>query len=312
MLFDFEIKYRAGKTNQAANALSQQPENSNSSSESSDDEEEWDTISYEMVCQILDYHLDSTKFLYHVKHEIQTNIADLDKANQTEGLKLTNIINMWLKEVKLFNSIMPEQMAELQKQDTQLSLVYDKVSSNKKPKPSEIHHIRSTPIHRLLLQYDRLSLIWGVLHHCTFKDDNEIKQPILLQQLREQTLKSFHDDNGHQGLQCILDLLQEKVYWPSMYVDTDHWISQCKRCLISKGGYTEPKTQQGSLIAQQPLELLCIDFTKADIAKGGKENIPVLTDAFSNYSQAFVTNNQKALTVAKILVESGSVSLGFL
>ena len=110
----------------------------------------------------------------------------------------------------------------------------------------------------------------------------------------------------------MLDLLREKVYWPSMYADNDHWLSQCKRCLISKGDYTEPKTQQDSLTAQQPLELLCIDFTKADIAKGGKENILVLTDAFSKYSQAFVTSNQKALTIAKVLVENDSASLGFL
>ena len=71
----------------------------------------------------------------------------------------------------------------------------------------------------------------------------------------------------------------------------------------SKGDYTEPKTLQGSLVAHQPLELLCMDFTKADISKGGKENILVLTDAFSKYSQAFVTSNQKSLTVAKLLVE---------
>ena len=38
----------------------------------------------------------------------------------------------------------------------------------------------------------------------------------------------------------------------------------------------------------------CADFTKADVAKGGKENILVLTDAFSKYSQAFVTPNQKS------------------
>ena len=88
-----------------------------------------------------------------------------------------------------------------------------------------------------------------------------------------------------------------------MYRDTDHWLSQCERCLISKGDHTEPKTRQGSLTAQQPIELLCIDFTKADVAKGGKENILVLTDTFSKYSQAVMTNNQTALTVAKILVE---------
>ena len=57
----------------------------------------------------------------------------------------------------------------------------------------------------------------------------------------------------------MLDILQEKVYWLSMYANTDHWISQCERYPILKGDYTEPKTQQGSLIAQQPLELLCID-----------------------------------------------------
>ena len=38
MLFDFEIKYRAGRTNQAADALSQQPENPDSSLELSDGE----------------------------------------------------------------------------------------------------------------------------------------------------------------------------------------------------------------------------------------------------------------------------------
>ena len=83
MLFDFEIKYRAGKTNQAADALSQWPGNSDSLSESSDGEEEWDTISYEMVCQILNHHLNSAKLPYHVKHEIQTNIADVEIANST-------------------------------------------------------------------------------------------------------------------------------------------------------------------------------------------------------------------------------------
>ena len=59
-----------GKSNQAADALSQWSKNPNSSSESSDGEEEWETISYEMVCQILDHHLDSTKLPYGVKYVV--------------------------------------------------------------------------------------------------------------------------------------------------------------------------------------------------------------------------------------------------
>ena len=118
MLFDFDIKYRARKTNQAADALSQWPENPESSSESSDDEEEWETISYEMVCQILDHHLDSRKLPFHVKHEVQTNITDVDRTNQSEGFKSDNVIGIQLREVKIFNSIMPKQMMECQKKDS--------------------------------------------------------------------------------------------------------------------------------------------------------------------------------------------------
>ena len=88
-----------------------------------------------------------------------------------------------------------------------------------------------------------------------------------------------------------------------MFIDTDRWIAQCEQCHIAKGDYTEPKTQQGTLTASQPLELLCIDFTKADPSKSGKENILILTDAFSKFSQAFVTSSQKANIVAKLLVE---------
>ena len=51
------------------------------------------------------------------------------------------------------------------------------------------------------------------------------------------------------------------------------------------------------------MDLLCIDLTKVDPLKRGKENILVLTDAFTKFSQAFVTPNQKVFTIAKILVD---------
>ena len=109
------------------------------------------------------------------------------------------------------------------------------------------------------------------MHHRTFKDDNEIQQLILPLCLCDNVLQSLHNDNGHQGLQHVINLLHVTRYigLPCLWI-LDRWISQCEWCLVSKGDYTEPKTLQGSLVANQPLELLCIDFTKADVTKGGQ------------------------------------------
>ena len=108
---------------------------------------------------------------------------------------------------------------------------------------------------------------------------------------------------GHQGLQHTLALLREHFYWPTMAKDASDWVTNCHHCCVSKGDYTGPCTQQGSLVANNPMDLLCIDFTKVDPSKDGKENVLVLTDAFSKFSQAIVTPNQQALTVAKVLVD---------
>ena len=46
-----------------------------------------------------------------------------------------------------------------------------------------------------------------------------------------------------------------------------------------------------------------MDFTKIDPYKGGKENVLLITDAFTKFMVVMTTNNQQALTVAKALVD---------
>ena len=108
---------------------------------------------------------------------------------------------------------------------------------------------------------------------------------------------------GHQGLERTLELLRERVYWPTMADDASRWVSRCTHCQVAQRTYTEPKPKIGQLESNNPLDLLCLDFTKIDPSKTGKENVLVMTDAFSKFSVAVVTPNQKALTVAKALVE---------
>ena len=51
------------------------------------------------------------------------------------------------------------------------------------------------------------------------------------------------------------------------------------------------------------MDLLCIDFMKVDPSKDGKENVLVMTDAFSKFSVAVEMPNQQVKTVAKALVD---------
>ena len=88
-----------------------------------------------------------------------------------------------------------------------------------------------------------------------------------------------------------------------MFQDVTNYVKTCPWCQMAKGDYTDPKTKLCKIIANNPMDLLCIDFIKVDPSKSGKENILVLTHAFTKFSQAFVTPNQKALTIAKILVD---------
>ena len=80
-----------------------------------------------------------------------------------------------------------------------------------------------------------------------------MQQLVLSLSLHDKVLLSLHNNNGHQGLQPVLNLLHYKVYWPTMFADTDCWLSQCKQCVVAKDDYTEPKTLQGSLVAHQSI-----------------------------------------------------------
>ena len=118
----------------------------------------------------------------------------------------------------------------------------------------------------------------------------------------EAVIRMLQDDYGHQGLDWTSCLVRERFYWSMMNLDVTNYVTNCHQCYVARGHYTGPHTQQGSLVDNNPLDLLCIDFLKVDPSRDGKENILVLTDAFTKFSQAFITHNQKALTITKILV----------
>ena len=78
-------------------------------------------------------------------------------------------------------------------------------------------------------------------------------------------------------------------------------LKNCKWGQTAKSPYVDPDPSQGSIITDNPMDLLCIDFMKVVLSKHGKENDLVMTAAFSVFSVAVVMPNQKVKTVAKAL-----------
>ena len=95
-----------------------------------------------------------------------------------------------------------------------------------------------------------------------------------------------------------------------MLYDIQSWVKNCKHCKTAKDPYTDPEPCLGSIVMNNPMDLLCLDFMKLDPSMNGKENVLVMMDTFSKFSVAVVTPNHKAKTVVKALVDKWFYTYG--
>ena len=84
------------------------------------------------------------------------------------------------------------------------------------------------------------------------------------------------------------------MYWSTLLQNVTNWVKQCRQCQAAKGSYIDPNPSQASIIVNNPMDLLCIDFIKVNQSKDGKENVLAMTNAFSKFSETVIKPNQQA------------------
>lgn len=156
----------------------------------------------------------------------------------------------------------------------------------------------------LLRQWDRLVEEDGVLFRRVFRSDGgeEFLQLVLPAVLKQETLHQLQQEHSHQGIERTTELVRQRCYWPGMSSDIKNWVQQCKRCQVAKASGQVPHSYMGHLLASWPNEILAIDFTLLEPSHNGFENVFVLTDVFSKFTVAVPTRDQRASTVAQVLV----------
>lgn len=120
--------------------------------------------------------------------------------------------------------------------------------------------------------------------------------------LKADVLTEVHQGNGHQGVERTLELLRQWCYWPGMSAEVAQWCQSCERCQVAKLSQPAARSFMGHLLASRPNEILAIDFTVLEPSHNGMEDILVMTDVFSKYTWAVPTRDQRAATVAQVLV----------
>lgn len=164
----------------------------------------------------------------------------------------------------------------------------------------------------LVRKWHRLLEKEGCLYRLTYSSDGnkEVHQLLLPQSLQKEVFTQLHDAHGHQGVDRTTDLVRSRCFWPGMLKDVEQWCKECQRCIVAKAVRPKVRSYMGTIQASRPNEILAMDFTLLEPSSDGRENVLVLTDVFTKYTLAIPTRDQRASTVADVLVRNWFHLLG--
>ncbi len=134
-------------------------------------------------------------------------------------------------------------------------------------------------------------------------------QLVLPAKYHRTVLKSLHDDSGHLEVDWTTELIRDRFYWPRMTLNIEQYIKTCGSCFTRKT-LPQKSAPLSHITSNGPLDLVCIDFLSLEPDTKGIANVLVITDHFTRYAQAFPTKDQRAVMVAKVLVEKFFVHYG--
>ncbi|KAL2097674.1 hypothetical protein ACEWY4_006881 [Coilia grayii] len=263
--FNFELKYRSGKSNRNADALSRQYQ--------SEAEGAGDLASGTAVPRLLQ-----------------------QVAAHGQTIRATQLV------VSVLLSHAPPDLHALQATDPTIQPFLAFWKDRRRPTREEREAL-SPLVLVLLRQWDRLVESEGMLYRRVLhpSGSEECRQLILPAALWSEVLQQLHQQHGHQGVNRTLEMVRQRCYWPRMFAEVRQWCEECPRCQVAKETGPPASTFMGHLLASRPNETVAVDFTVLE-PTSGVENVLVITDVFSKYSIAVPTRDQRAQTVAQVLI----------
>ena len=272
--YSFELKYKPGKHNIEADALSRLP-------------------------------LVEPEF---------TNAMDCAEVSACLGKKhtawigsITSNTNVIPDQVQLeLKGFSLQEVKDAQLADEVVGAIYGFVETKLTPTREERLNA-SKPVRNLMNNLRKLSLHDGVLFR-TWKGNKQLVLPNVYKQI---VLKELHDSMGHIGSEKVMALVRPRFFWPYMQQDVERYISEECSCVIQQKPNERVTDQMEVIETTSPFELVSLDFLHLETSSGGCEWILVLVDHFTRYAVCYATKNKAAKTAAKCMFDDFFLKYGF-
>ena len=245
-----------------------------------------------LIAQLSDYHL-----IMHIRSgKLNANADTLSRQHTYLPVNLRALgVKARIPDIPEDGiSLGDSEIEALQSEDSDLACVAIAVRQRSNIASSWMKAVKTVWRER-----ERLEIISGVLYRRKERGESFQRQLVIPKYLQACVLYDLHEGLGHQGIQRTWYLISDRFYWVGMWKAVCAYCRSCKRCGLNKAARAKP--EMGTLRALRPLEMIAIDFTTVEKSDKCIENILVITDVFTKFSQAIPTWNQIAKCVATVL-----------
>lgn len=267
--YQFTLKYRSGKSNVNADALSRLTP----AAVPDPVEDEWEEI--EMPAFYSYTKLQSTQSIRFP--------TDQDQNQSTNCPSLENI-----------------DWKAIQKGNRTLRVLYTLLASNNQHL-SQDHH-NDPELKSLWRQRKRLFNSKGLLVRRTLnpRTHERILQIIVPKQDASLILEAYHDQSGHFGCQKTEMTIRDRFYWIGMREAIEQWCRKCIYCTLSRREGTEQRAPLHPIKSHRPLELVALDHVKLQPSKSGHTYALTMVDHYTKFAVVVPVKDMTAKTTAEV------------